>query len=79
MTPALPADDLPVTAAPPAAPETAGAVAAPALRDDKELMVATRAFTEEDRAKGWWATLSSLAILAALTAGAMFSPWWPLR
>ncbi|MGV3621740.1 MAG: fatty acid desaturase family protein [Archangium sp.] len=80
MTPALPAADLPVADAAIAAavPETAVApVAGP--RSEKELLVATRVFTEEDKAKGWWATGSSLAVLAAFTAGALFSPWWPLR
>ena len=48
-------------------------------RSEKELLIATRAFTEEDRTRGWAATLSSLALLGGLTAGAMFSPWWPLR
>ncbi len=77
MTPALPADDLPLADA--AAPVEAPPVAAGAPRSEKDLLVATRAFTEEDKARGWWATISSLTLLTALTAGAMFSPWWPLR
>ncbi len=52
--------------------------AAPA-RSEKELLLATRAFTDEDRAKGWLAVISSFAMLGGLTAGAMFAPWWPLR
>lgn len=51
----------------------------PAQRSEKELLLATRPFTEEDRARGWMLTLSSVAILAGLTAGAVLSPWWPLR
>lgn len=51
----------------------------PAARPEKELLLATRPFTEEDRTRGWIATLSSLALLAGLTAGAVLSPWWPLR
>lgn len=43
------------------------------------MLIATRAFTEEDRTRGWTATLTSLALLASLTGGALLSPWWPLR
>ena len=52
---------------------------APGPRSEKDLLIATRPFTEENRMKGWVATLSSVAILAGLTAGAVLSPWWPLR
>lgn len=48
-------------------------------RSEKELMIASRAFTEENRGKSWFVTLSSLALLASLTAGALLAPWWPLR
>ncbi|MBL8915375.1 MAG: fatty acid desaturase [Archangium sp.] len=54
-------------------------VSAAGARPEKELIIATRAFTEENKARGWLITFSSLAILAGLTAGAIFSPWWPLR
>lgn len=50
-----------------------------AARPEKELLLATRPFTEENRAKGWLAVISSFALLYGLTAGAMFAPWWPLR
>lgn len=48
-------------------------------RSEKDLLIASRAFTDEDRAKGWTATVTSLLLLAGLTAGATLSPWWPLR
>lgn len=48
-------------------------------RTEKELLVATKAFTVESTAKSWSYTISTFAVLAALTAGAAFSPWWPLR
>ena len=48
-------------------------------RTEKDLLIASRAYTAEDRSKSWFATLSSLALLAALTVGATMSPWWPLR
>ncbi len=50
-----------------------------AARPEKELLLATRPFTEENRARGWLAVISSFALLYGLTAGAMFAPWWPLR
>ncbi len=50
-----------------------------AHRSEKELLLATRTFTEEDRTQSWVVTFSTLALLAALTAGAVLSPWWPLR
>ena len=34
-------------------------------RSEKDLLIASRAFTDEDRTKGWVATFSSLALLAA--------------
>jgi hypothetical protein len=53
--------------------------AAPTQRSEKDLLIASRSFTEEDRTKSWLVTFSSLAILAGLSAGSMFAPWWPLR
>jgi acyl-lipid omega-6 desaturase (Delta-12 desaturase) len=58
---------------------TLEAAPSPSQRSEKELLLASRTFTEEDRAKSWRVTFTSHAILAGLTAGAMFSPWWPLR
>ncbi len=40
----------------------------------KELIVATKAFAEEDRAKSWWYTLSTVALLLGSFAGAV-TPW----
>lgn len=62
-----------------AATATAEAPPPAGPRSEKDLLLASRSFTEENRAKSWMVTVSSLAILAGLTAGAMFSPWWPLR
>ncbi len=57
----------------------AAPVTTPEPRSEKDLLIATRAFTDEDKSKGWFSTFSSLGLLAALTAGAVLSPWWPLR
>jgi len=57
----------------------AGTVTGAAVRSEKDLIIATRPFTEEDKGKSWAVTISSLLILSGLTAGAIFSPWWPLR
>lgn len=48
-------------------------------RPEKELLVASKAFTVESRGKSWWATLSSMAIMLGLTVAAVAAPWWPLR
>lgn len=48
-------------------------------RNDKELILATKPFTVESTAKSWGYTVSSFAILAALTAGAVFAPFWWLK
>ncbi|NDD31775.1 MAG: fatty acid desaturase, partial [Proteobacteria bacterium] len=50
-----------------------------AVRTEKDLIIATRPFTEEDKGKSWAVTISSLLILAGLAAGAIASPWWLLR
>lgn len=61
------------TAAPPLSSEEAR------RRSEKDLLVATKAFTVESKAKGWAYTLSTFAILAALTVGTVVSPWWWLK
>jgi omega-6 fatty acid desaturase (delta-12 desaturase) len=48
-------------------------------RAEKDLLIATKAFTVESKAKSWSYTASTFAVLAAVTAGAAFAPWWPLR
>lgn len=48
-------------------------------RPEKEILVASKAFTVESRGKSWWATLSSMAIMLGLTVAAVAAPWWPLR
>lgn len=42
--------------------------------EGKELIVATKAFAEEDRAKSWWYTLSTVALLLGSFSGAV-APW----
>ncbi len=50
-----------------------------AARTDKELLVASKAFTVENRARTWFEILTSCVVLfAALAAGAMPLPW-PVR
>ena len=58
---------------------TAEASNAAAPRTEKDLLIASRAYTAEDRRKSWLLVLSSLALLAGLTAGATMSSWGPLR
>lgn len=67
---------------PPAASLSAAAAhlaADDARRTEKELILSTKPFTVESTAKGWAYTLSTFAILAALTAGAVLAPWWWLK
>lgn len=52
---------------------------APSRRPEKELIVASKAFTVEKRATSWAVTFSSMAIMLGLVAGAVLAPWWPLR
>jgi omega-6 fatty acid desaturase (delta-12 desaturase) len=76
MTPA----DMTPAAAPLAPPPQAQPTApTPNGRSEKELLLATRDFTAESTAKSWGATLSTFAILAGLTAGALFAPTWWLK
>ncbi len=48
-------------------------------RPEKELLVASKAFTVENRAKSWAVTVSTLALVAALVAVAVLLPWWWAR
>jgi len=71
-----------------ATPETLPSPPAPAptltssearRQSEKELLLATKPFTVESTTKGWAYTLSTFAILAALTAGTVLAPWWWLK
>ncbi len=81
MTPAAQSLSSDVSAPPPVAAAPSSAVTPPVSgrRTEKELLLATRAYTDENVAKGWWYTLSTLGVLVGLGAGAVLSPWWPLR
>jgi len=63
----------PATATPPPSSDEAR------RRSEKELIIATKAFTAESKAKGWAYTLSTFAILAALTAGTVVATTWWLK
>ncbi|MBX7114205.1 MAG: fatty acid desaturase [Myxococcaceae bacterium] len=47
--------------------------------EDKALLVASKAFTVESVSQSWAYLLSTIAILAGLTAAAVLLPWWPAR
>lgn len=49
------------------------------MRKGKELILATKAFAVEDRKKSWWLTLSTLFLLLALMATAVWAPWFPVK
>ncbi len=49
------------------------------MRTGKELILATKPFTKEDRAKSWRLLLSSLLLLAGALAGTVFMPFLLLR
>ncbi len=48
-------------------------------RSGKELLVATKAFTVERPLRSWVAVLSTFAVIGGLAAGAVVSPWLPVR
>jgi omega-6 fatty acid desaturase (delta-12 desaturase) len=48
-------------------------------RPEKEILVASKAFTVERPGKSWWVTLSSMSLMLALVVAAVAAPWWPLR
>ncbi|MEQ8785699.1 MAG: fatty acid desaturase [Pirellulaceae bacterium] len=52
---------------------------APSSSDGRRLYEATKPFEAESRARSWWCTLSSFALLAIALTGAGAAPWWPAR
>ncbi|MBL9039895.1 MAG: fatty acid desaturase, partial [Archangium sp.] len=48
-------------------------------RPEKELLVASKVFTVENRRTSWWVTVSTFTFLAALTATAALAPVWWVR
>jgi omega-6 fatty acid desaturase (delta-12 desaturase) len=58
----------------------ADAPAIPAARmSDRDILIATRPFTKESRARSWWVLLSTLAVLGAFFTTAALAPWWPVK
>ena len=50
------------------------------LRDaDRELQQSTRPFATQSAARSWWYAVSTFSLLLSAIAGAVLSPWWPLR
>ncbi len=49
------------------------------LRMGRDLLLATRPFAVEMRARSWWCVGSTFALMATALAGAGLAPWWPLR
>jgi acyl-lipid omega-6 desaturase (Delta-12 desaturase) len=59
---------------------TTATLTSPTLRrSEKELLIASKAFTVEDRAVSWKKTISTFAICLSLCAGAVFAPHWAIR
>lgn len=52
---------------------------APAVRQEKELIDATRAFAKEDRARSWFVFLSTLALVAGTDVVAFRAHHWAVR
>jgi len=48
-------------------------------RTGPELVRATRTFSQESRARSWWAVCSTLAVLAVLLVLTALATWWPLQ
>jgi acyl-lipid omega-6 desaturase (Delta-12 desaturase) len=48
-------------------------------RTGSDLVRATRSFSQESRARSWWAVGSTLTLLVALMVSTAFVPWWPLQ
>jgi len=45
----------------------------------RELLLATRPFASEVRAKSWWCVASTFALMLSALTIAGIAPWWPLR
>ena len=50
-----------------------------ALRTGKDLILATKAFAQENRAHSWWVVLSTLALLFVTLTGTLIAWFWPAR
>lgn len=50
-----------------------------ARRPEKELLIASKAFTVEDRARSWSVTFSTFALIAAMVTATVMLPWWWAR
>lgn len=48
-------------------------------RTGADLVRATRSFSQESRARSWWAVGSTLTLLVTLMVATAFIPWWPLQ
>jgi len=48
-------------------------------RTEKELLIASKAFTQEVRLRSWVAVLSTVAVIGALASAIALVPWWPAR
>ena len=46
------------------------------MRTGKELILATKEFTQDNAAKSWWVIISTTVLLAAATAGTIFNIHW---
>ncbi len=55
------------------------AAASTARRPEKELLIASKAFTVENRARSWWVTVSTFAVVAGLATATTLLPWWWAR
>ncbi len=50
-----------------------------ARRSEKELLIASKAFTVEDRARSWSVTFSTFTLVAVLVTATVMLPWWWAR
>jgi acyl-lipid omega-6 desaturase (Delta-12 desaturase) len=49
------------------------------IRMGRDLLLATRPFAVESRARSWWHVSSTYALMTGALAGAGLASWWPLR